>query len=191
MKVRLLLLLFVTILSSTTFGQLNVVKENGGSVVTKLGMGVRVNDGSTLQRDFYTINSAECPLQLQGAGIKLNYSTRFTFAPVGKVIPNEKITAYEVHHVLYNIFGEHMMTLSNIVVTDIAGPTDLNQYASWYARESSVAEYFICISYVANVRTANGAIWHYNFKAIQAELEKLKLKFEEADLPTENKKGGE
>jgi hypothetical protein len=167
----------------STFAQLTTTKESGGTVITKLGMGVKVNDGSTLTRDFYSINAIDCPLQLANAGIKTSYSTRYSFSAIGKVTPSEPITAYEVHHVLYNIFGEHIKTLSNKVVIDLKLPTEFNQYASWYASENNVSEYLICVSYVANVRTQTGTIWRYNFKAIQSELDKIKLKYDEGFAP--------
>ena len=188
---KLILLCLVSVISIKTYGQLSVTKESGGSVITKLGMGVKVNDGSTLSREFFTVNAKDCPVQIQSAGIRINYSTRFSCVPVGKIVLAEPITAYEIHHVLYNVFGEHIKTLRNTVVTDISSGMEFNQFASWYASENEVSEYLICVSYVATVRTATGVIWRYNFKDIQMELNKLKLKFEEGDLPNEVKNNGE
>lgn len=180
-KIPVFLLLIC--LSSNVFSQLAVNKINGGSVITKLGMGIKVNDGSTLTRDFIIINAANCPLQLSDVGINTAYTNSYNFVPVGTIAPKEPITAYEVHHVLYNIFGEHIKTLSNQSITDINAATGFSKYSAWYASENNVSEYLICVSYVANVRTSNGTIWHYDYKGIQAELDKIKLKYDEDYVP--------
>ncbi|MBK9402366.1 MAG: hypothetical protein IPN36_16435 [Bacteroidetes bacterium] len=126
--------------------------------------GDKINEGSTLSRDYYLINAKDCPLQLSNVGIKTSYRTRGAFTSTDKVIPSEPIAAYEVHHVLYNIFGEHIRTLSNDAVSDLKLPTDFNQDFNWYASINDVSEYLICVSYVAKVRTLNRTIWRYNFK---------------------------
>lgn len=181
-KINLIILLSLFALKG--FCQLEVKRISGGSVITKLTMGIKVNDGSTLTREFIVINSPTCPLQLSDVGVNTAYGgNSYSFVPVGTVTPKEPITAYEVNHVLYNVFGEHMRTLSNLEITDLKATAGFDKYSSWYASENSVSEYFICVSYVANVRTANNVIWHYDSKDIQAELNKIKLKFDESYEP--------
>lgn len=177
------LVILFSLVISNAYCQLEVKKVNGGSVITKLGMGIKVNDGSSLSREFIIINSPTCPLQLEGVGIITTYSNSYSYVPVGTITPKEPITAYEVHHVLYNVFGEHMKTLSNQTVIDISATTNFSKYSSWYANENGVSEYFICVSYVANVRTANNVVWHYDLKEIQVELNKIKLQFDESYEP--------
>lgn len=184
---NILILLFLITLSLNANCQLQINKISGGSVITKLGMGVKVNDGSTLTRDFIIINDTNCPVSLSDVGINTVYGNSYSFVPVGTINPKEPITAFEIHHVLYDIFGEHIKTLSNQYVTDLITSSALNKYASWYATENNVSEYLICVSYVANVRSAGGTIWHYNYKAIQAELNNLKLKYDEDYQPTKLK----
>jgi hypothetical protein len=72
---------------------------------------------------------------------------------------------------------------SKTQISDIDGQQIFSPTSSWYATENNVSEYFICISYVANVRTKSGQIWHYNFTAIKEQLHKLKIAFEEGYLP--------
>lgn len=181
-KIKLLFLFFL--LTFNAFSQLDVKRIDGGSVITNLTMGIKMNVGSSLSREFVVINSPTCPLQLSEVGIKTAYvSNSYNFYPVGTITPKELITAYEVHHVLYNVFGQHMKTLSNQIVTDINETRGFSKFASWYASENNIQEYFICVSYVSNVRTANNVIWHYDINDIQSELNKIKLKFDESYEP--------
>ena len=175
--------------SFQAFSQLTVDKKEGGSVVTKLGMGIKVNDGSSLKREYTTINDSNCPVQLTDVGIETSYgSSSYSFRPIGNLTVKEPIVAYEVVHLIYNVFGEHMKSLSNTEITDIDGKKDFSKYSSWYASENNVSEYLICVSYVSNVRTKSGKLWHYNFKALKDQLSKLEITFEEGYVP---KKDGE
>jgi archaellin len=175
------LCLFYSIVS---FSQLTVSKKEGSSVVTKLGMVIKVNDGSSLKREQTTINDASCPIQLSDIGVETSYSSSsYSFKPTGSLTTKEPIVAYEVTHLIYNVFGEHMKTLSNTEITDIDGQKEFSKYSSWYASENNVSEYLICVSYVSNVRTKSGKIWHYNFKVLKDQLNKLEISFEEGYLP--------
>ncbi len=195
MKTKILVaLMFFTIIQICAYGQIKVKTTDGGSVVTRLGLGVKVNNGSTLNRQWITINDEKSPLKLQDVGIKVTYSSpSFSFASAGFIYPHDSIVAYEIHHVLYDFFGEHIKTLSNLQITDLLVPTDIGgigSSSSWYASENDVSEYFICVSYVAKVRTKGSQIWSYDLKTIQNELQKIKLKFDESyePKPTQDKK---
>lgn len=169
---------------SYSYSQLTVNKKEGSSVITKLGMGINVNDGSSLTREYTTINDESCPIQLNDVGIETSYgSSKYSFKPIGSLTTKEPIVAYEVVHLIYNVFGEHMKSLSNKEVTDINGKKEFSKYISWYASENNVSEYLICISYISKVRTKSGIIWHYNFKALKEQLNKLEVIFEEGYIP--------
>jgi len=181
---KLFLLTFCLLFAIFSFSQLTVSKKQGSSVVTKLGMGIKVNDGSSLFREQITMNDANCPVQLSDVGVETSYgSSSYSFKPTGSLTTKEPIVAYEVIHVIYNVFGEHMKTLSNTEITDIDGQKDFSKYSSWYASENNVSQYFTCVSYVANVRTKSGILWHYNYKALKEQLGKLEISFEEGYLP--------
>lgn len=166
------------------FSQLTVDKKEGSSVVTKLGMGIKVNDGSSLKREYITINDPNCPIQLNDVGVETIYgSSSYSFRPIGNLITKEPIVAYEVVHLIYNVFGEHMKSLSNTEIIDVDGKKEFSKYASWYASENNVSEYLICVSYISNVRTKSGKLWHYDFKALKDQLGKLEIIFEEGYVP--------
>lgn len=181
---KIILIISILFYSFQSFSQLIVDKKEGSSVVTKLTMGIKVNDGSTLKREYTTINDTNCPIQMVDVGIETSYAaSRYEFKPIGLLKSKEPIVAYEVVHLIYNVFGEHMKSLSNTEIIDFEGQKDFSKYSSWYASENNVTEYLICVSYVSNVRTKSGKIWHYNFKALKEQLNKLEIVFEEGFVP--------
>ena len=181
---KILMTAFCFFYSIVSFSQLTVTKKQGSSVVTKLGMGIKVNDGSSLFREQITINDPNCPVQLSDVGVETSYgSSSYSFKPTGSFTTKEPIVAYEVIHLIYNVFGEHMKTLSNTEITDVDGQKNFSKYSSWYASENNVSEYFTCVSYVANVRTKSGTLWRYSYKALKEQLDKLEITFEEGYLP--------
>ena len=181
---RISLVTLCLLYSIISFSQLTVSKKEGSSVVTKLGLGIKVNDGSSLKREQTTINDASCPIQLNDVGIETSYSgERYSFKSTGGLTTKEPIVAYEIIHLIYNVFGEHMTTLSNTQIIDIDGQKEFSKSASWYASGNNVSEYLICVSYVSNVRTKSGMLWHDNYKALKDQLDKLEIAFEEGYLP--------
>lgn len=184
---KLIIVICYLILTKSANSQISTVKLNGGSVVTKLGYGISVNDNSTLTRDWVILNDATCPVQLNGVGVNVLYSeNRYSFKPEGDLNISEPITAYEIHHVLYDVFGGHIKTLSNFEVQDLSQTSKFDKYSSWYASENQVSEYFICVSYVAKIRTQKGVIWRYNPLEIKSELKKIQLNYEEGFAPSSN-----
>jgi len=108
-------------LNIVAFGQIQVSKMDGSSVVTKLEMGITMNTVSSLKRDWIILNDANSPLQLDRVGINSNYSnSNYSFRSSGNLIAKEPITAYEIHHVPYDIFGDHTKTLNDTEVADFS-----------------------------------------------------------------------
>ena len=183
-KITICFFLFYSII---TFSQITVSKTPGSSVMTKLGYGITVNKGSSLIREKYTLNDGSCTIQLDNVGIETSYSDKYSFNAVGNLTTKEPIVAYEIHYILYDVFGNHMKTLSNTEITDIESTQNFPKSASWYATENNVSQYYICVSYVANVRTKNGQIWRCDLKSIKEQLTKLKIEFEDGYLPVKDK----
>ena len=78
-----------------------------------------------------------------------------------------------------------MQSLSMLKIEDDSGKINLD--GKWYANANDESEYYLCVSYVANVRTAKGVIWRYNFAKIKEELNKMGVKYEEGYVPNNSK----
>jgi hypothetical protein len=175
---------------SLSHGQLTTLKVNGGSVVTKLSMGISVNASSSLTREWIVINDEKCPVQLKDVGINSAYvSSDYRFVPSGNIIISEPIVAYEIHHVLYDVFGGHIKSLNNLDISDMSGTIDLKKSSgAWYATENQISEYLSCVSYVAAVRTTTGVIWRFKPELIKQELSKIQIAYEEGYNPSSETK---
>lgn len=153
--------------------------EDGGTVVTELGYGVKVNKNSSLRRTFITFNDPACPVQLNLSGIKTVYGDRsYSYKPVGTLTATEPISAIDVRFLLYDVFGDHIKTLGGTHLSDISpnNAFQLSEVGSWRAWENEVSELLTVVSFVAQVRTQSGKLWRYNDKVIGEELNRVRLK---------------
>ncbi|GJQ22186.1 MAG: hypothetical protein HBSIN02_25410 [Bacteroidia bacterium] len=181
----------ILISSHAVSQSIKVSTEDGGSVVTELGYGVKVNKNSTLRRSFITFNDPACPVQLNSAGIKTLYDDRsYSYKPVGTLNASEQVSAIDVRFLLYDVFGDHIKTLRGTYVGDVApnNAFQLKDIGSWRAWENEVSELLTVVSFVAQVRTQSGKLWRYNEKAIGEEMSKVRLKVSSGVLdPTKEK----
>jgi hypothetical protein len=176
--------LYVCFLS---YSQISLLRTNAGpSTYKSFSQNKKLNEKSSLQREWIILNDEKCPIQLRNdVGIQLTIQTTgFRFYATGTVVPTEPVAAYEVHHILYNVFGEHSTTLSNVDIADINAPTNMNDGNTWYAADNQVFEYLSCVSYVAIVKTNAGSIWRYNPLDIKQELNKIQIEYEEGYKPS-------
>jgi hypothetical protein len=180
---KIIIICLVLGINIQTKAQIEMTKSEGSSVTTKLGYGIVVNNGSSLKREKIVLNDSNCPVQLNDVGIETIFSDKYSFNPTGFYTAKVPVVAVEVAHILYDVYGEHMKTIYNSEIKDIEGIHNLAKSGSWDATENNVSSYFICVSYVANVRTKNGQLWHYNFNAIKEQILQLKMEFNEAYLP--------
>lgn len=184
-----LLIIMLALVSTNAFAQISITKNQGSSVVTVLGLGVKLNDGSSLFREKINLNDSSCPIQINDGEIQTFYYDRsYYFKQIGTITISEPIVAYEIVYVLYNVFGEHIKTLSSTNIIDLEGIQELPKGSRWYADDNEASEYFKCVAYVANVRTKSGKLWKYNYLAIKEKLGDLEIAFEEGFLPDNDPK---
>jgi len=162
--------MFVALLSSghaLAAQKIQVTTSDGGSVVTPLSQSIKVNDKSSLHRIWVMLNDPGCPVQLENAGITTAYGDReYLYRQSGTFKASEPVVALEVRYVLYDIFGDHLKTLSATSVEDVAADTQLplSELGRWRGWENEVAELLTVVAFVAQVRTINGKVWHYQDK---------------------------
>jgi len=160
---------------------IKVTSMNCGGVITELSYDIKVNKNSSLQRSCLTFNDPSCPVQLSDAGIVSKYDTYdkdYEFTAQGSLSSTEKIAAIEIRLLLFDVFGEHIKTLSSTQVADIPANTssNINTGGGWRAWENEVRGYLTSIAFVAQVRTSAGTVWRFNEKAISGEILKTHLK---------------
>jgi hypothetical protein len=195
MKIKLNSILAIVILCScsTAISQsIQTTNLDGGSVVTELGLGIKVNKDSSLRRTWIVLNDPSCPIQISDAGIQTTYvedDNGYRFRPTGSAKTSKPVRAFEVRYLLYDVFGEHLRTLSSTEVTDLSAGDifSLSQSGSWYAPENDVSELLTVVVFVAQVRGDDGKIWRFDQKAIVDELGRIQLKVADVLEPTKDK----
>ena len=194
MKRFYILIVSLLIASETNvFAQtIKVTTLDGGSVVTELTYGIKVNRGSSLRRTWVVLNDPRSPVQLKGVGVLTRYKSNggYSYIPTGSLSAREAISAIEVRFLLFDVFGEHIKPLSGDEVTEILAnkPFKVGEIGSWRAWESDVSALLTVVAFVGHVRTKTGTIWRYNSGAIEKELNKIRLKVTSGVLePTKEK----
>ncbi len=185
LSICFIIVLFTSPLSQAQTGppqRVTVTRESGGSIQTKLGHGITVNQESTLTREWITLHDPSLPVSIVGTiGVNTvyesgrvsgdyKYGTKFT------VEPQEPISAIQIRFLLFDIWGEHIKTLSFSEVADIKAPKEFS--GSWRAySENEVSEYYASIAYIARVRTQSGRVILGNTAPVLEEARKFSRKF--------------
>lgn len=121
---------------------------DGGSIVTELGYGIAINRGSDLNRTWYVLNTEGSPLRLTNAGIDTRYDDRsYEYFPTGQVTTSTDVSAFEVRFLLFDVFGEHMQSLSGTEIRSLEADEtlDLSEIGVWRAWENGVSEFLTSV----------------------------------------------
>jgi hypothetical protein len=170
---------------------------SGGSIQTPLGYGIVVNKESSIQREWITVIHPFYPVELvDETGVKTIYekgdeysSGNFYYQAQYKIKASEPIQAIELRFLLFNIWGMHEKTLSNLHIQDMKENEIYKLDGKWNIfSENEVSEYYASIAFVAQVRTSTGKVLVTNTEPVLMEAMRMSAKFSEADLePTRNK----
>lgn len=169
---------------------LTVKELDGGSVVTRLSAQIAVNEASTLQRRWFVINDATCPVVLSDAGVRTVYENYlrdndYWYLPEGSIVSATGAHAVEVRFLLFDLWGNHMKTLSLLRVRDMRPGVAVDLDADrtrWRSWENEVAELFTVVAFVANVRRGEREVWAFDQKKFLAQAASIRLKTTEAQL---------
>ena len=164
---------------------IDVSTTDGGSVLTELGYDLKVNDTSSLRRSWVILNDPTCPVRLINAGVTTGFADgQFIFSASGAALASVAICAVEIRFIAYDVFGDHMKTLSLKDFSDTASNArlDLKKLGTWNAWNNEVSELLTVVGFVAKVRTGEGAVWKYREGPISDKLTDIHLAVTVGDL---------
>lgn len=155
-----------------------------------LGYSISLNKNSSLNRISHFLNDDQSPIQLAESTIDVIYKSEsrggeYQYSGRHSFMNNGAIVAYELRHVVYNVFGERLSTLSEVKVANIGDEPGRRTYgdAKWRIfSENTASEAFMTVSYVANVRTASGKVWTADYKNLAKALVVLNAQAKDSDL---------
>ena len=172
--------------SATTFS-----RASGGSATTKLGYGISVNPGSSLEREWITAHDTTMPAFLDSTvGIRTIYksgggysSGEYQYVSSVRIKARDSVAAIEIRFVLFDIWGNFVKTLSDTEIEDIPG----GSYRSFTPRwriwdENEVSEHYASVAYISRIRTTAGKVYEADFEPILAEAQKISQRFTREDL---------
>jgi hypothetical protein len=167
--------------------EISITKADGGSVQTSSRTGV--NLGSSVHRRWFIINDTTCPVTLGNVGPSPHYvGPSYQLDAQGFVQAAENILAFEILFPMFDLWGDHMHTLSLNHVEDLAPKLPLRLEGSWYATENDVREYFTAVAFVDKVMTADGKIWRADRKLITQKLAEVQIQVSESGLDRDEAK---
>ena len=169
----------VTLLSVAAYSDIHPTVEDGGTVVTPKGYNFAtedINEGSSLRRSWVTLNDTECPLEIVEVTFPVKgRSGDFFIRAAGHMRPREPISAFEIRILLFDVFGNHLRSLTATMVKDYDAGDEVPLTGRWTMGWTDVEELLTAVVYVANVRTQEGVVWQYSEEAIAKSYLQLDL----------------
>jgi hypothetical protein len=159
-------------------------EDDGGSVIVHTANGV-LNQNSSLKRRWLAIDDLSSPVRLSRTGVFPHFDEKEQMqflVPVGTVSPLQAISAIEVRYLLFDVWGQHLRTLSLTRLADSSTSVDLRESTRWPAWESEASQLVTVVAFVARVRTADGHVWASDAEKLAPQLQALGLNVTLDDL---------
>jgi hypothetical protein len=167
---------------TTPTRNLDLTEIDGGSMANGQ-YGVVLQKNTSIHRKWYILNDHTCPVQLSGAGA-IPVSTS-AFLLKGDVTTSARTTAIDVVAVLFDLWGDHLMNLDMLKVTDLDSNATVplsDSDSKWLADEHTVKDYLTSAMYVRRVRLSDGKLWLADMPAILRKLTEIPLKVSKEEL---------
>lgn len=135
-----------------------------------------MNEGSTLQRESVLLNIPSCPVAVNSNTLRFDFKDRrFRYQLATDLTARSAVTALEVRHLLFDVFGRHMKSLQNLEAKDIP-EGDHKVDGTWNVlRENDVSEHLTTVTYIAKARLSDGRIWKADIDQVRSVLGTLNL----------------
>jgi hypothetical protein len=104
-----------------------------------------------------------------------HYSTKVT------VETAEPVSAFEIRFLLFDIWGNHLKTLSMTEIMDVNAKKEISEQWNVFS-ENEVSEYYASIAFVARVRTQSGRVFEADMTRVLEEARKFSRKFSPENL---------
>lgn len=163
---------------------LQVREEDGGSIAIHTANGL-MNQDSSIKRRWCMIDDLNSPAGIDHAGIYPRFDEKENLQflqPAGVVSPRQAISAIEVRYVLFDVWGQHLRTLSLTRLVDSSTHLDLRTGINWPALDSEVSQLVVSVAFVARVRDSEGEVWTFDANRILPTIKNLGVIVTAADL---------
>ena len=177
--------------SSIPSNPISIRRISGGSIKTTLTSSICLNENSSIQREFITIDDDKSPASIVACvGVMTIYKGRTDYSVGGynylskyAISATEEIRAFELRFLVFNIWGEHIRTLSSTHIEDVSAGAVVNYDGEWNLfSESEASEHYASIAYIATIRTSSGRVYKMDTHSIVLEARRFSEKFTDTNL---------
>jgi len=168
-----------------------VTRGSGGSIKTDLGYGIMLNEKSSLEREWITIHDDSILANLIGTvGVRTVYESGKNYSSASlrykvdyKIVIKEPLAAIEVRFLTFDIWGDHVNTLSTTEIVHMETGENPRFDAEWNIfSDNETIEHYASIAWIAKVRTKSGRVIKADHKKVLDEAVKFSKEFEQIDL---------
>ena len=168
-----------------------IIRASGGSIQTFLSSRIRLNEESSLEREFITILDRSLPVVFTGSvGVVTRYkeatdysASSYIYQAQAQVGFTEDIRAFELRYLTFDVWGKHIQTLSAVEIADVKAGVVRDIKSEWLLHfENEACAHYASIAYVAAVRTPEGKVLLGPADAAIREAQRFSTKFSVVDL---------
>lgn len=173
--------LFVLFVSSAAAQNIKITTTEGDTMKVSLGYNIFLNTNSTAKRQVHRVTDEKSPVKLVGDhSFSIDYksdrsSGSYVYQTRVSHLSEKDLVAIEVLHSVFDVFGRHVRTLQEVLVSDIqAGNTHNHSQSSWRIfSESEAATAHSTFTYVNQARFKDGTVYTAPTSAILAAIRKM------------------
>jgi hypothetical protein len=168
-------------------------RYEGGSMV--IPANVKINENSNLNREWHVLRDERAPVQIDGkTGIDVAFDSEnasYSYSASYTLKALEPVTAWDIHYVVLDVFGNVIRTLANVKVTELAS-NFANDNPRWrICTEAEASEAFASVAYVASARLATRRIYAIDRAAVLQQIREIAPKATDSNLdPSPRKQRG-
>ena len=157
-------------------------------MTTLLADGIRLNESSSMRREWFILRDTTSPVVIEGpAGVNIIYRSEaiagggYRYHLPYSIVSIEPVVAVEIKMHIFDVFGRFLRTLVSTEVVDMHGAKTFD--AGWGVLSGSEAsEAFASVLYVSTVRTATGRLYEVDRASVLEQVRKIAKRLTDADL---------
>ena len=174
--------------AGSTDEQAIVTRKDGGSITTPLGYGIAIARNSSLKIEWIAVHHPSMPVNFDGTPgvttryVRKEYSGGYRYESKFRIIVKQPIRAVEVRFLTFDVWGDHVRTLSFEEVADC--PTGTREFTGqWQVySENEIESHYASIGYIARVRLADGRVVSAPTDTVIKEAQKFSQRFTATEL---------
>ena len=170
--------------------KVTVTKADGGFAQVFLTSGLKLNENSSLAREWIAVHQAALPVDLvKTPGIQIHHRSfnpntppDFWYHADYELDVKEPLAAVEVRFILFNVWGDRTVNLAAAEVRDLPAGTVRFEQDWLLTSVPEASQYYASIAYISKARTKAGRVIISDPTPVLAEARKFSQQLRAEDL---------